>query len=93
MKTKEQIKEHLTDVLEKEWSKDVDAEEGKMHEILGIPEDEDIEDHYDSGMALAQDLVDAVGEDEAASMIAFAANVNPEDNIYDDALQELEEIE
>lgn len=70
-----------------QWSDDVDVERGKMHDLLGVPQDEDVEDEYDSGQALADDLVDAVGdEQEASGMIAFAANIDDEENIYDDAL-------
>ena len=74
-------------VREQEWSQDVDVERGKMHDLLDIPQDQDIEDEYDDGQELADDLVDATGdEQEASGMIAFAANINDEDNIYDDAL-------
>lgn len=67
------------------WSQDVDVERGKMHKILNIPQDKDIEDHYSSGKSLVQDLIDKVGREEAAGMINFAANINSEHNIYDDA--------
>ena len=67
------------------WSKDVDIERGKMHKLLDVPQDRDIEDHYTSGEKLAQDLIDKVGREEAAGMINFAANINSEHNIYDDA--------
>lgn len=90
------IKEEVSKVLKQEqekWAQDVDVEEGKMHDILGIPQDEDIEDNYDSGEQLAQDLVDAVGKDETSSMINFAANISDEQNIYDDAQDALEDIE
>lgn len=80
--------EKVLDEVEKNWSKDVDVETGKMHKVLAIPQDEKIEDHYDSGEELADDLVDAVGDEkEASSMIAYAANINPENDIYDKALK------
>lgn len=72
-------------IYEKKWSKDVDVDRGKMHRLLNVPDDEDIEDHYNSGKKLAQDLIDKVGREEAAGMINFAANINSEHNIYDDA--------
>jgi hypothetical protein len=90
------IREITKDVLfedEKDLS-DVDVEEGKMHRVLDIPEDENISDNYDSGEQLARDLVDAVGdEQEASGMLAFAANIDPEDNIFDDALEAIGEID
>lgn len=97
--TKEQFRKLLRKEIKKvineqeQWAQDVDVEEGKMHDVLGIPEDEKIVDNYDSGEQLAQDLVDAVGEDEAASMLAFAANVDDEENVLDDALAALKEME
>lgn len=64
-------------ILEEEkWSKDVDVEEGKMHKLLNVPKDKQIEDHYDSGKKLADDLVKAIGDEkEASSMINYAANL------------------
>lgn len=72
-------------LYEKKWAQNVDTDEGKMHRLLNVPEDEDVEDHYSSGKKLAQDLIDKVGREEAAGMINFAANVNSERNIYDEA--------
>lgn len=73
---------------------DVDAEEGKMHDLLGVPEDQNISDEYDSGEELARDLVDATeDEQEASGMIAYAANIDPEDNVFDDALEAIGEID
>jgi hypothetical protein len=85
-----------TDMLKKviEDLSDVDVEEGKMHRLLDVPEDEAISDKYDSGEQLARDLVDATGDEaEASSMIAYAANINPEDNIFDDALDAIGRID
>lgn len=70
---------------DEKWSKDVDVEEGKMHRVLNVPQDEKVEDHYSSGAKLAKDLIDKVGRETAAGMINFAANINSSHNIYDDA--------
>jgi hypothetical protein len=79
---------------EDEELSDVDVEEGKMHELLDVPQDQKISDEYDSGEELARDLVDATGDEkEASGMIAYAANINPEDNIFDDALDAIDEID
>jgi hypothetical protein len=79
---------------EQEDLSDVDAEEGKMHDLLGVPQDQDISDEYDSGEQLARDLVDATeDEKEASGMIAYAANINSEENIFDDALDAIGEID
>lgn len=67
------------------WSKDVDIEKGKMHKILGIDQNKDIEDVYKSGEKLAKDLINKVGREKAVGMINFAANINKENNIYDAA--------
>lgn len=70
---------------------DADIEEGKMSDILGVPEEEDIGDAYDgSPKDAAQELVDAVGEDEAAGMINWAANISGDAFLEDmqDALDE-----
>lgn len=88
------IVEEIQKLSEQEkWSQDVDVDEGGMHDALGIPQDEDINDHYTSGEQLARDLIDAVGREEAAGMINFAANVNPDYNLYDRAQNALNRIE
>jgi len=81
-------------ILEDEELSDVDVEEDKMSDILGVGEDETIEDGYDgSAQEAAQDVVDAVGEDEAASMINYAANISGDSFLNDmqDALKDIEE--
>jgi hypothetical protein len=65
---------------------------GKMHQALGIPEDKEIKDVYTSGRKLAEDLVAKVGRKEAASMLAFVANINKEEDIYDRALRAVKNI-
>jgi len=75
---------------------DVDVEEGKMSDILGVPEDKDIGEAYDgSAKDATQELVDAVGEDEAASMINYAANISGDEFLEDmqDALKNDEKNE
>ena len=77
------------------WAKDVKPEKGKMHKVLGIPEDDKIEDHYSSGKDLASALVKAVKGDKkkAAGMLAFAANVKGGTrDIFDKALVALKTI-
>lgn len=73
---------------------DVKVKKGKMHKMLGLSDDEDITDVYKSGKELAQDLVRAAGGDqqEVAGMLAYAANINPANNVFDDALSALKEI-
>lgn len=81
-------------ILEDEELSDVDVEEGKMSDILGVPEDESIADAYDgSPQDAAEEVVDAVGEDEAASMINYAANISGDDFLEDmqDALENINE--
>ena len=81
-------------LMEDEDLSDVDVEEGKMHDLPDVPQDENISDTYDSGEQLARDLVDATGdEQEASGMIAYAANIDPDDNIFDDALDAIDEID
>ena len=73
---------------------DVNVEEGKMSSILGVPEDETIESGYDgTAKEAAQELVDAVGEKEAAGMINYAANISDNDFLKDmqDELKNIDE--
>jgi hypothetical protein len=81
-------------ILEDKDLSDVDVEEGKMSDILGVPEDETIEDGYDgSAQDAAEELVDAVGEQEAAGMINYAANISGNEFLEDmqDALKNIDE--
>lgn len=82
-------------ILEKEkWSKGVSVEKGKMHDLLGLAPDEKIIDKYKSGKKLAEDLVKATGDKkEAASMLAFAANIDKTNNVLDAALKAIKNIE
>lgn len=71
----------------KKWSKDVDVKKGKMHDILNIPKDETIKSRYTSGEKLAKALIGKTSRSEAASMLAFAANIDPADNVLDAAVK------
>ena len=88
----ESVREKLT---EDEELSDVDVEEGKMSDILGVPEEERIGDAYDgSAQDAAEELVDAVGEQEAAGMINYAANISGDSFLEDmqDALKNIDEM-
>ena len=86
------LSEHITEALNEKLS-DVKVEGGKMHELLGIPEGETIKDNYTDPVKLAQDLYDKVGDKkEVAGMLAYVANINSEEDIYDKALASLDEI-
>lgn len=67
---------------------------GKMHILLGIPEKERIEDHFNNGKHLAMSLVKALGGDQrkAAGMLAWVANIQKGHNIFVDALSSLKEF-
>lgn len=80
-------------VEQEKWAQDVDVDKGEMHQALNVPDDEEVSTHYTSGEQLARDLIDAVGREEAAGMINFAANVNDEDNIFDRAQRALDRID
>lgn len=71
---------------------DVNYKKGKMHDILNIPDDKKITDVYTSGKELAKDLVDKVGKKEATGMLAFAANINKEHDIFDIALSAMKNL-
>jgi hypothetical protein len=87
------INENYTHLNEEKWSKDVKIEKGKMHKILDIPEDKKIIDVYKDPKKLAKDLLDKTSKKEAAGMLAYAANINPKENIFDEALKELKNIQ
>lgn len=67
---------------------------GKMHQLLNIPENERIEDHFNNGKHLAMTLVKALGGDQrkAAGMLAWVANIQKGHNIFDQALAALKEF-
>jgi hypothetical protein len=72
----------------------VKIREGKMHKVLGIPANEKIEDHYKTGISLAKALVKALKGDQkkAAGMLAWAANIRKEGDIFDKALSALKQF-
>jgi hypothetical protein len=67
---------------------------GKMHKLLGIPEKERIEDHFNDGKHLAMALVKALGGDQrkASGMLAWVANIQKGPSIFDKALSSLKEF-
>ena len=74
------------------WSKGIKIKKGKMHKILGLAPDVKIASKYESGKALAKALLSKTSRKDAASMLSFAANINPEKNIFDKALHALKNI-
>mgnify|MGYP006286267085 CR=1 FL=1 len=75
-----------------EWRGKTDIEEGKMHDLLGVSDDQKIMDAYDDPTQLAEDLVDEVGQQSAVGMLAvpLAAGGDVED-FYQDAIDHIEE--
>jgi hypothetical protein len=73
---------------------DVKVEKGKMHKLLGLKDDEKVTDVYKNGEDLAKDLVKALKGDqkEAAGMLAYAANIDSQNNVLDDALAALKDM-
>lgn len=89
---KPHLRSHLLPLLKQAVQlSDIDVEEGKMHKILGLDMDQNISE-YGSPSAATQKLVSEVGEDEAASMINWAANISGDLFLKDmqDALKEIE---
>lgn len=72
----------------------VHVKPGKMHKLLNIPAEQKIEDHYKNGLELAKALVKALNgnQQKAAGMLAWAANIRKEHQIFDDALSALKEF-
>ena len=65
-----------------------------MHQILDVPEGEKISSKYSSGEKLAKALMSKVGnEKEVTGMLAFAANISSEKDIFDSALSFMKQIE
>lgn len=77
----------------------VKSTKGDLKDLLGIPENERLEDHYSSGIQLAKDILKKAtgsGEQpgsgkmdkgEAAQALSFMANINPENEIFQTALE------
>lgn len=64
--------------------------QGKMHKLLGLKEDETVSGSFKTGKELYDALMKATddNEKEVVGMLAFVANINPEKNIFDDALKQ-----
>jgi hypothetical protein len=88
------LKEELQPAIkEAEQLSDVDVEEGKMHRLLDVPEGKDIKDGYSPEEAV-DTLVDKTGDEkEAAGMINYAANINPENDFFQDMQDHLAETD
>lgn len=72
---------------------DVEPKAGKMHKVLGIDADKKIEDVYKDGDKLAQALYDKLKDKkEVTGMLAFAANINKEVDIFDKALKAIKDV-
>jgi len=78
---------------EEQWAKGVTVKKGKMHDILGIPEDKTVTDIYKDPKKLARDLVKKSSKKEANSMLAYPANLGKPGNIFAQAREELKNIE
>lgn len=91
---KSELRKLIANIIKEEkWAQKVDVEEGKMHKKLGVPKDKKIKDVYSSGEKLAKDLLDAVGnKKEATGMLAYAANVNSEKDVFDYALSAMKNL-
>ena len=62
---------------------------GKMHKLLGLKEGEKVIDAFETGKELYDALMKATNNDkkEVIGLLAFVAQINPERNIFDDALK------
>lgn len=89
-----ELYEELMGEAKKKWAQDVNVKKGKMHRLLNVPADKKIIDVYTDGKKLAQDLLNALNGDKnkAASMLAFAANVDARNNILDTALHAIKNL-
>jgi hypothetical protein len=82
------LSNHIAEALS-----DVTVRQGKMHKALGIPPEDRIKDHYTDPEMLVKDLYSAVGDKkEVQGMLAFVANMNSEEDIFDRALKYLDLI-
>ena len=79
---------------QEKWSKEIKVKTGRMHRLLGIPQGKKIIDVYSSGITLAKDLLKAVNgnKKQASSMLAFAANVDKDNNVLDKALHAIKKL-
>lgn len=66
----------------------VHPDEGKMHKILGVEPGEKIEDKFKSGEDLYKHLLSKLKDHtKVIKMIAYAANISKENDIFDAALR------
>lgn len=79
----------LYNILNEQKLEDVKVHCGKMKKALNIDDDKQVSDVYTSGKKLAKDLVNKVGLKKAQGMLAFAANIHKEQDIFDVALRNL----
>lgn len=85
----EVLKKYGVEIKEAKISKSVDVHKGKMHRLLGMDPSDEITKKYTSGKKLYDDLMRATDNDEkeVVGMLAYAANINPGDNVFDKALR------
>jgi len=92
LKLYEEIKRDMEDEAEK-WSQDVNVKKGKMRRLLNVPADKKLTDVYTSGQKLAKDLLKAIGDKkEVSSMLAYAANIDSDNNVLDRALHAIKSL-
>lgn len=89
-----ELRSDLLPVIKKaEQLSDVDIDEGEMHELLGVDENKDMSEEY-SPSQLVDELVDVTGDEkEAAGMINWTANMNPDSDFWQAAQDHLAETD
>lgn len=80
----------MISILEEKKRNAPGLEDSKIGEVLGYENTFKVKEAYSDPKKLSDDLVTATGdEDKASSMLAFAANTEDEDDIFDEALKYL----
>lgn len=81
--------EDFTNEKKESFSDKFKPKKGKMHKLLGLKEGEKVIDAFETGKELYDALMKATNNDkkEVIGMLAFVAQINPERNIFDDALK------
>lgn len=64
----------------------LEVKQGKLRNLLGIHDEQKIEDVYTSGTKLANDLLKKVDYESAIKMLVFAANMNPDIKVLKSAV-------
>lgn len=84
----------MADKEGEKWSQDVNIKKGKMRKLLKVPADQKLTDVYASGHKLAKALLKAVNgnKKEASSMLAYAANIDSDNNVLDRALHAIKNL-